>query len=115
MDLSKEKKLKNILLKLTPFIALVIMVTSCGSKHHRQEKHKVNPECVYVCSGPASRQSNVTVSPAGMLRMLSASATRITRCGFFGVLLVFVSILFINFAVKISVLHCAYTGLTLQS
>ena len=86
MDLSKEKKLKNILLKLTPFIALVIMVTSCGSKHHRQEKHKVNPECVYVCSGPASKRyhsvedcDSLKRCSGGILRMTADDAERIGK------------------------------------
>lgn len=75
-------KIKPLLLTF----ALLLLFTSCGSRHHRQEKHEVNPECVYVCSGPASKRyhsvedcDGLKRCSGGILRMTSDDAERIGK------------------------------------
>lgn len=33
----------------------VVAMTSCGGSK-KQQKHKVNPDCVYVCTGPNAKK-----------------------------------------------------------
>lgn len=37
------------------FLVTLVMMASCGGKS-KQQKHDVDPECVYVCSGPKSKR-----------------------------------------------------------
>lgn len=74
------------LLRLTLSFAVLLLLGSCGSRHHRQEKHEVNPECVYVCSGPAAKRYHSVMDcdglkrcSGGILRMTADDAERIGK------------------------------------
>lgn len=46
---------------------LVLLATSC-SGHNRQEKHKANPECVYVCEGRSAKRYHSVSDCNGLSR-----------------------------------------------
>lgn len=39
--------------KIIPLV--LVILTSC-SNNHKQEKHEINPDCVYVCSGSGAKR-----------------------------------------------------------
>lgn len=76
----------NMKSSLVLSFVVLLLVASCGNRHHRQEKHEVNPECVYVCSGPASKRyhsvedcDGLKRCSGGILRMTADDAERIGK------------------------------------
>ncbi len=84
--LRKKRLSANMKSSLTLSFVALLLLASCGSKHHRQEKHEVNPECVYVCSGPVSKRyhsvedcDGLKRCSGGILRMTADDAERIGK------------------------------------
>lgn len=52
---SKKFKTLNATMRLSVFLAIIAIMPACDS-NRKQEKHKADPDCVYVCTGSGAKR-----------------------------------------------------------
>ena len=53
-------------MKWSAFVVVSLLLMSCGG--HKQQKHKVDADCVYVCSGSSAKRYHSVEDCKGLSR-----------------------------------------------